>query len=152
MTIQEGKTGVLLRCWSNGCSIREIVESAGLTMANLFYADTRKLDPKAQAEMERKRRKEDQAAKEVFRRVQYWREEVRMWESVAGLLFSHMMQGSDEAAEHWHRSLDIARSRNTRLREWWPQCPEVSVYRMKKVPKCVTARFVGEEIARIIGI
>jgi len=152
MTIQEGKTGVLLRCWSNGCNIRDIVESAGLTMANLFYAETRKLDPKALAEMERKRRKEEQAAREEARRVRYWLDETRRWEAVAGLLFSHMIRGHDDAAEQWHRAMATARSRNERLRTYWTKSPEVHCYRLVRKPKWLTEQFCGKEIARIIGV
>jgi hypothetical protein len=152
MTVTEGKTGVLIRCWSNGCNIRDIVESAGLKMDHLFYTSSRKLDPKVRAEMERKQRAGEHAAKEVSRRVRYWLDETRKWEAVAGLLFSHMMQGHDDAAEQWHRAIDIARSRNERMRQWWPDAPEVSTYRLVRRRKDITEQFVGKEIARIIGL
>ncbi len=45
LAISEGQSGVLLKCMSNGCDIRTILDTSGLRMADLFY-DSRQSTPK----------------------------------------------------------------------------------------------------------
>jgi len=37
LSVAEGDRGILLRCWSRGCSADEIVKALGLTMSDLFH-------------------------------------------------------------------------------------------------------------------
>lgn len=68
--ITEGKRGVLIRCWSMGCAVQDIVKAAGLTMDALFYDQGRKLDPKAVAEARRALEAEEKRRSET--RIGQW--------------------------------------------------------------------------------
>lgn len=46
LSIKEGKRGVMLRCWSQNCDVKDIVKAAGLpSIEVLFYDSGRKLSP-----------------------------------------------------------------------------------------------------------
>lgn len=46
LSIKEGKRGVMLKCWSQNCDVKDIVKAAGLpSIEVLFYDSGRKLSP-----------------------------------------------------------------------------------------------------------
>lgn len=149
LSIREGNRGVILRCWSMGCDVNDILKAAGLTMSHLFYDHGTKVDPKARAEMQRKRRATENAEARTKRQIAYWTDEVRKWEAVAALLHARLIRG-DSVAAMWHRALDTARLRHARLLEYWKSAPEVECYTLTRVPPGVTAAFVGREIAEVL--
>ncbi|MHB8391410.1 MAG: hypothetical protein ACYDBH_17820 [Acidobacteriaceae bacterium] len=53
LSITQGHSGVLLKCWSAGCSIESIVSALGLPMSALF--DSARLSPEQRAEAARQR-------------------------------------------------------------------------------------------------
>lgn len=80
-----------------------------------------------------------------------------MWEQTAALLFAHMLRGTlhdaTKVGKLWDKALTTARSRLERLREYDKKYPyDVEVYPLTRIPKPITAQFVGPEIAEVIGL
>lgn len=70
LSITEGKTHVLLCCWSMRCDVQDIVSAAGLRMGDLRLNAGVAMDPKAIREAQRKRQAVEMHAKNI--RIGRW--------------------------------------------------------------------------------
>ena len=157
LSICEGRKGVLLRCMSMGCDTRDVVRAAGLTMEGLFFDSGQKRDEKAYVEMQRRQEAQAIADKKQWEAVRFWTDETRRWETIAALLHAHLVQARGTPDEHaisrlWRKALATARARHEKLREFWADAPEVRSYYLIRMPKEITRRLTGPEIADVLGL
>jgi hypothetical protein len=143
-----------VKCFS-GCTQEEILAAVGITWKQLYYADFQKLDPKAYAEAQRKRKAAENAEARRRSQVRYWTDETRKWESVAGWLLWRVLRdiGGAIMVALWHKALGFARMRCERLRalqkrkEWI----EVGVYSIRRLPKEVETDWLPGEFQEVLG-
>lgn len=156
LALKAGPERLYITCHA-GCSSDDVLAAVGLKWQDTLYRDRVRLTPVEYKAMERQRKREAVAERKLRQTVRYWADETRRWETVAGLLFAHLLtrHATPEAstlAKVWERALQTARSRHERLTQFWPKAPIVEVYRLWRVPKEITPQFVGREIAEILGL
>jgi hypothetical protein len=147
--------GLGVHCFA-GCSNDDVLEAVGLTWKDL---KTRKewLPPEEFKALHRKKEADDLLARERKKHIRTLTAETRRWETVASLLHAHLAYARGKPEEKaigrlWRKALATARDRHGRLTEVWPAAPEIGSYQMWKCPREITARFVGPEIAEVLGI
>lgn len=120
LTIKDGKRCVLVGCLSHNCDLADICKAVGISRRSLWYDSETKLDAKAYAEAQRKRREHERAEAENKLEMRYWANETQQWERAAALLFTHMLTlestpQAQRVADLWHKVLYVARERRERL-------------------------------------
>lgn len=126
MTIKEGKRCVLIGCLSHNCDLRDICNAVGITVKSLWYDAESKVDAKAYADMQRKRREQEVEDAKLKAAIKHWSREATRWEGIAAFMFTRMMQMGRtpealRAANLWHIVLHVARMHRERL--WRLQQP-----------------------------
>jgi hypothetical protein len=139
-----------------GCSDDDVLAAVGLSWKDLR---TKKewLPPEEFKALQRKKEADELVARERKKHIRTLTAETRKWETVASLLHAHLAYARGKPEEKaigrlWRKALATARDRHGRLTEVWPAAPEVCGYSLWKCPREITARFVGPEIAEVLGI
>ncbi len=145
--------GLGVHCFA-GCSNDDVLGAVGLTWKDL---KPRKdwLPPEEFKAAQRKKEADELVARERKKHIRTLTAETRRWETVAGLLHAHLVfaRGKPEEraiARLWRKSMATARARHEMLKEVWPGAPDVCCYHLTRMPKEITARFVGPEIAEVL--
>ncbi len=155
LAIYADEEGLGVHCFA-GCSNDDVLEAVGLTWKDL---KTKKewLSTEEFKAVQAKKRAQEAAQAEHRKQVRYWTNETRCWETVASLLHAHLIYARDKPegraiARLWRKALATARARHERLTEFWPTAPEVYGYHLVRVPKEITRKFTGDEIAEVLGL
>lgn len=132
LSIREGKTGVLIHCWS-GCPKEAILAAIGLKFSDLFYDSglTNRKDILAAKIVREKEEAARQAQKrELSRQIQA----VCNWEAAAEKALPGMLQegrSGDNAAKSFHYALEQARKLNEILRPIHKSFAEVEIWPLR---------------------
>ena len=153
LSLKAGEDRMNITCFA-GCSSDDVLEAVGLTWKDTLYRQQEKLSPQAYREAQRARRVEEEERAQERRRTRYWVNEVRKWEAVENLLAAHLAQDPENRVidRLWRRSLATARERLEKLREHWPNAPELCCWQAIHLNRELTRKFVGDEIAEILGL
>lgn len=99
LAIWEGKTAVLLKCFTMDCAPSDILKTVGLKRKDLFYAQT--TDPKVIRDAMRMREAAEKKERAHHKRCIYLADMVRKSELILWSL--------ELGAPEWHKALDDAR-------------------------------------------
>lgn len=120
LSITEGKSAVLLKCWSHDCTPKSICDALGIRVGDLFY-ERRSWSPEAVKRIEAQREEEARREKaekvkirNLIAQARYWRCEV---EKRAKLLMSHPEDGKMGSQFHW--AIDRQRSAQQAIRPYF---------------------------------
>ena len=156
LSLKAGKDRVSITCHA-GCHSDEVLATKGLKWQDTQYVEQQRLDPQAYKEAKRKQQREEYERRQTRIKMWYWINDLRKWETVASLLHAHLVyaRGSPEEqpiSRLWRKSLSTARDRHSKLIPYWRNAPEVQMYHLTRIPREITAKFVGLEIAEVLGL
>jgi hypothetical protein len=111
LSISQGHSGLLLRCWSHGCSVEQIVTALGLSMRDLFDAP---LTPATRRELELRRAKQElEDSRQRRKRIalmQGYRACTRRMAEIADAVFNGEPEKPDELGREYHDCIDFQRA------------------------------------------
>ena len=120
LSITEGKSAVLLKCWSHDCTPKSICEALGLTVSDLFYesrprapAHLKRMEAQRKAD-ERKEVAEKAKKRRLIEQANYWRAEVQR----LGKLLAEQPD-SDKIARQFHWAVDRQRTAQAAIRPYF---------------------------------
>lgn len=106
LTITQGRRGVLLKCWSQGCAVESIVTALGLRMADLFDGPALTPEKAAQAALVSAAREQWNRQCRAIERARVDR--VRDLENIVGGLGARLARDPENAmlGSLFHRTVD----------------------------------------------
>ncbi|MHB1674252.1 MAG: hypothetical protein ACYCSP_08385 [Acidobacteriaceae bacterium] len=111
LSITQGHSAILLKCWSAGCSTEQIVTALGLPMSALFDAP---LTPATRREVELRRAKKTlEASRQRRKRIALmkgYRACTRRMAGIADAFFNGDPEMPDELGREYHECLDFQRA------------------------------------------
>ena len=120
LSITEGKSAVLLKCWSHDCTPKSICDALGLKVGDLFY-ERRSWSPEAVKRIEAQRKEEERRGRaeklrkrRLIDQAVYWRAEV---ERLGKMLYED--PSSDKIARQFHWVVDRRRSAQAAIRPFF---------------------------------
>lgn len=97
LSIKQGTKGVLLRCWSNGCTVASICAALGLKLSDLFDGPPPTPEQTAQARLQALR--EEEQARERRARHGAICDKLLKLEAIAGQLGARLMRLPDSSPD-----------------------------------------------------
>lgn len=149
LSITEGRKAVLLRCQSQQCAVRDICQSAGITVQSLWYQQS--ADPQEIRRAQQKHREEEAAddlVRECRRMLLYRRQ---MWSRVATALAWYLFRDSSNKrlAAAYEYALDLC---GEDLGLWHPVQPQYSPFPPHKLLHGIRRSDTTLEIARLLKL
>ena len=111
LSIKQGERGILLKCWSHGCTPQQIVSAVGLSMRDLFDAP---LTPASRRELELRRATQAvEDSRQRRRRIALmkgYRACTSRMAVIADAVFNGEPERTDELGREFHDCLDFQRA------------------------------------------
>lgn len=150
LSIREGKRAILLKCWSQNCTAKEITAALGIRLGDLWYLQ--RTDPKAIREAEKKRREEDQVTQTITSSIHWHQNYLERWSRVSTALGYLLMKNpsSDSLAQAFAYALECSREVPARCHLLKP--PAYSPFPHTKLLTGIQANEVTPQIARLLKL
>ena len=106
LSITEGRKAVLLRCQSQQCAVRDICQSAGITVQSLWYRQ--EADPKAIRDAEKRRECDRGVRNKLVLQLRDRIASLERWSRVAAALYWHLQRNPHDIriSEWYEEALD----------------------------------------------